>query len=309
MADILQFRGKDPAKDNVIELRFSQGYSDNPEPITQLCQDETAVDIPAEVISKIFKLLLTEGISPELQILIQQMSHQARPTEEQLGRFAARLIREGQTPTDNTNTASLAEKILKKSGTSADEIINDLRAMQNAADCPQLLSLFIEKLLAHSSHAREVEASRTDIREKLHATLEFGTETFFVEENRLPIVEVVMGFRRAFSSIVGIGKKNIYHTQDVAALFQIPELKFHHNARLILAVPLLPPDEEDPDRAKKILLKNLLTGDHLDAEKTNIVLDEKIKNANVIDEKSGLREIVLTAQDLIECGLAPEAVF
>lgn len=305
MSNVIQFAG---AREE-ISLEFFQGGLDGKsQPISLLSQQGNLdkVIVPNMVIYGLFRLLTVKGLSPEMNLLMQQMSRPQGATVEAIRRFAELIVEDGGV-SENPKVTSLAEKIIANSLMSPREIEEDLRDLQRDDECDPMLAKFIGKLLDELVDGDQVDWHRRGTRVALHAYIEFGTMQYTDPDLRCPTAEVVLGCRQAFQKIVGVARNDIYHPQDLAAFFELERPLLYENARIILAVPITPPDCE-PGLAKRILLKQLLVGGHLDAEKTSSVLDTKIQNAEVIDADAGLRHITLNTDDLLACGMSEDLI-
>lgn len=314
MGTLIPFNSNDADKEHDIYVNFRQGGLDGRgKPIVLLSRGHSRerTVVPYMVVNELFRLVphLFGNVSPEIQLLVMQMSQSAHPSEEQLHTLASLIVHGDEHEIDESHVVSLATQVIARQGDSPQKIIEGLRGLQNSQFCPQLLSEFIGKLLDQLEPGDQVvDETRANTRTSLHATLEYGTRSFTSPDDHSYFGEVVLAFRKSFASIIGVARGKIYHPESVEVLLRTPELRFHRNARLKLAIPLIPV-EEDPQLAKEILLEKLLVGGHLDREKTSAVLDEKMLTAEVIIPDINLRQITLRAQDLVQCGLSETALF
>ena len=300
------------SKPTTIHLQYFEGGTDGRSEALVLLSNEALEEplvVPFEVIHELYRLIpyINNDISPELRLLIQRMSQSEGPTDSQLKTLSHLLVHGNESIPTGSNVTSLAEQRLSRSGNEPQDTIETLESFSRSAYCHPLLSEFIDRILVEmNSKDKAIEEERAKIHTKLTAVLEYGIRNYTSPENLCVIGEVVLAFNGAFETVTGVARGKIYHDHDLTTLFQLKNIQFHRNARLKLVVPLLPPGEA-PEMAKAMLLKKLLTGNHLNAEKTESVLEQKIANAEVISQVLNLRQITLTASDLVACGL-PETV-
>jgi len=296
-----------------ITLRFSSDRVNSPIANLSLEIDDVELDVPLAIVDDLYRLIPPgiEDISPELQIIVHRISKTGAPEDTDLRLLAAQMMADEftQEVTDDS-PVSLAGHRLKGHDLATQKRVDDsyfrLDAYRKSESCPPVLCEVISKLLECVGERTDLDEFQSQFRSQLNAVLQFGTEAYTDPSQHCLIADVVLAYRDAFTEVCGIAEGTIYHFADLRALFSLEDIRIHENAKLVLVVP--EDSSSETGEAKAILLDVLMVGGHLNVDLTSSFLDQKLIDAELLDKSNGLRQITISARELVQCGLSADCI-